>query len=563
MSGKLLPLFEKPHDRPTDYDGLLGWSAEWKCYFDPEGKPVPLDDIFSLNATETSVVVRKGDTLSKIAIHHHCTVDAIAELNGIDNPSLIYPDQVLRLPAPRYAYDEPEYKPETGTEPCQLSFTFFDLIEKPLTGLKVKIVSALGEVYESVTDEMGKIKDYLLNTESQIQVFVSSATGKVKEVASFTPLPGKTDVILTSPKVRIKGKSVALKGESGYLDRDKFEAYTISEGRNNQGQPVVQVNHLCPNRYDLSLGKNLIYWNEIIAASERCGFIPQSIAAVINAEAAKHKGGIWNPDSVCLNSAKIKKEKERRRELGLPTDDVAFYKSSAAGLTQFLNGTWMDETLRQGTFLYEQAEAAGLVDLMPKLHDSGNIVTDFDGNPVLEPKFRVLLGEWKNIKELKNEGYLGGGTPYPPKATHSIIIWLAKRFVAEYAIMAAVDYGVHNLEALEKAGYHIAALNDAEKAKLIYLTHHLGLTDTIRFIKGTITEAAAKRLLIAQVGENNAESRASLHSGSYIKGHREWLLGFIDAHIDIGLFYCDERKMVNFQFRENTESILRKINNRD
>jgi len=339
MSGKLLPLFEKPHDRPTEYDGLLGWSAEWKCYFDPEGKPVPLDEISSLDATETRVVVRKGDTLSKIANHHHCTVDDIVKINGIADPSLIYPGQVLRLPAPRYAYNEPEQEPDTGAEPCQLSFTFFDLIEKPLAGLKVKIVSALGDVYESVTDEMGKVKDYLLNAESEIKVFVSSAAGKVKEVASFTPMPGKTDVILTSPKVRIKGKSVALEGAPGYLDKDKHEVYTISEGRNNEGQPVVQVNHVCPNRYDLSLGKNFIYWNEIITASERCGFIPQSIAVVINAEAAKHKGGIWNPDSVCLNSAKIKKEKQRRRELGLPTDDVAFYKSSAAGMTQFLNGT--------------------------------------------------------------------------------------------------------------------------------------------------------------------------------------------------------------------------------
>ncbi|PLR29157.1 hypothetical protein CYR32_21155 [Chimaeribacter coloradensis] len=56
--------------------------------------------------------------------------------------------------------------------------------------------------------------------------------------------------------------------------------------------------------------------------------------------------------------------------------------------------------------------------------------------------------------------------------------------------MKIINHNVRNLEALEKSGYRIAVLDDAEKAKLLYLTHHLGLTDTIRFIKGTITEAA-------------------------------------------------------------------------
>lgn len=49
-------------------------------------------------------------------------------------------------------------------------------------------------------------------------------------------------------------------------------------------------------------GKNVIYWNEIIRASERSGIIPQSIAAVIHSEAAKYRGGVWKPTSVCKDS---------------------------------------------------------------------------------------------------------------------------------------------------------------------------------------------------------------------------------------------------------------------
>lgn len=43
-------------------------------------------------------VVKRGDTLSRIAKHHHTTVKWLAKANGIKNPSLIYPKQVLSVP---------------------------------------------------------------------------------------------------------------------------------------------------------------------------------------------------------------------------------------------------------------------------------------------------------------------------------------------------------------------------------------------------------------------------------------------------------------------------------
>ncbi|GGK64929.1 LysM peptidoglycan-binding domain-containing protein [Ornithinimicrobium pekingense] len=42
--------------------------------------------------------VRHGDTLAGIAEHHGVDAAAMAELNRIDNPDLIYPGQVLRVP---------------------------------------------------------------------------------------------------------------------------------------------------------------------------------------------------------------------------------------------------------------------------------------------------------------------------------------------------------------------------------------------------------------------------------------------------------------------------------
>ena len=41
--------------------------------------------------------VKKGDTLSEIAAKFGTTYQAIAELNGISDPNLIYPGQVLKI----------------------------------------------------------------------------------------------------------------------------------------------------------------------------------------------------------------------------------------------------------------------------------------------------------------------------------------------------------------------------------------------------------------------------------------------------------------------------------
>ncbi|EAA7111112.1 hypothetical protein EWJ91_24090 [Salmonella enterica subsp. enterica serovar Ouagadougou] len=105
--------------------------------------------------------------------------------------------------------------------------------------------------------------------------------------------------------------------------------------------------------------------------------------------------------------------------------------------------------------------------------------------------------------------------------------------------MAAVDYGVENLASLKRAGYNIDGLNDAEKAKLIYLTHHLGLSDAIHFIKNNITEDNAKKLLIAQVGNESAISKAKKNRG-YMKAHRKWLMDYIDDNINLEIYFCPE-----------------------
>lgn len=102
MTSKPTPFFDEPQDKPTKYDGLFGWSADWKCYLDQEDKPVPLDDIWSLSPDQHSVVVLKGDTLGQIANEYNCSVEELAKYNNIKNPGLIYPGQVINLPPRHY-----------------------------------------------------------------------------------------------------------------------------------------------------------------------------------------------------------------------------------------------------------------------------------------------------------------------------------------------------------------------------------------------------------------------------------------------------------------------------
>jgi phospholipase C len=49
-------------------------------------------------ADNRAYLVQSGDTLSEIAERFGSSVEAIALANGIENPNLIFPDQVLHLP---------------------------------------------------------------------------------------------------------------------------------------------------------------------------------------------------------------------------------------------------------------------------------------------------------------------------------------------------------------------------------------------------------------------------------------------------------------------------------
>jgi hypothetical protein len=211
-----------------------------------------------------------------------------------------------------------------------------------------------------------------------------------------------------------------------------------------------------PGGNGLALGANARYASALAAAEARTGLPAPTIAAIVDAEAAKTSDGRWNPHS--------------RNP-----------RSSAAGLGQFLSGTWTDLAQTPGTWLNAHAAERGWLD----------------------GRGRLSTG---NRAEL-----------------------LALRYDPQASILSIADFAKLNLERLEKCGVRVRT--DAETlAKAAYLSHHLGLGDAQKFLRGGIEPGRARMLLSAQIGSTAAEQRIA-SAGGATHAHRQWLLGFIDRRI--------------------------------
>lgn len=233
-----------------------------------------------------------------------------------------------------------------------------------------------------------------------------------------------------------------------------------SDGRASSYQPPVfsdRGGHHSPG----TLGVNASYCGLLNAAAERTGIPAPALAAIVHAEAAKGSDGRWltysrNP------------------------------RSSAAGLGQFLSGTWIGEAERAGTWLH--GVAAG-------------------------------------------RGWLDAGGRVAPEA-HSAL--LALRYDGAAAIEATADYARVNLNRLRAAGVQIDSSVESI-ARSAYVSHHLGLGDAIRFLGSGLDPARARTLLRAQIGASAADERIA-EAGGATRAHRDWLLGYVSRNVQPARF---------------------------
>ena len=200
------------------------------------------------------------------------------------------------------------------------------------------------------------------------------------------------------------------------------------------------------------LAANAGYAATIDAAAARTGLPAPVLTAIIQAEAATGADGRWQTMSRNPHS-------------------------SAAGLGQFLTGTWIGEAERDGTWLHAVARERGWLDPGGRLDAAA----------------RAPL--------------------------------LALRYDGAASIHAIADYAGLNLALLRAAG--IAPDGSVQDvARYAYVGHHLGARDAIRFLKGQLDPERARLLLRAQIGAAAAEQRIAM-SGDSVQAHRVWLTSYV------------------------------------
>lgn len=300
---------------------------------------------------------------------------------------------------------------------------------------------------------------------------------------------------------------------------------------NKTGNPIAIITGPeCPNKDNLRLGRNDVYRPIILAAAKKFNLCPQAIAALIDAEAGKVDDVIplTNPDGTpkLIKSGKHKGQPATRK-IGDHWDPKSFNRTGAAGLTQFIESTWLGHTTKPGCYINEQCLAKGWV---------------------------------KEIKDKKGRKtcvfVLADGSTTDKPAAHksdpNVRACLDQRFDAEWSIMAAADYGMANLNRLKDLGFKLKDLNDVEKAKLMYLMHHEGEPAGPLVIKNKLNElpkgkfasveVRIRNTLVKQVGEIDAEKRIKKANGDVAQAYRGWLADYIDKKIDFKNFCCDANK---------------------
>lgn len=210
----------------------------------------------------------------------------------------------------------------------------------------------------------------------------------------------------------------------------------------------------------LDLGPNAAFAPAIEAAAARTGLAPAMLAAIVDAEAGRTADGRWNPAS--------------RNP-----------RSTASGLGQFLQSTWLGEARRAGSWLHEVAAS---------------------------------------------RGWLGPSGAVRPDAQAAL---LALRADPVASINAVADHAAANLTRLRSAGVRTDDL--AGTAKAAYLAHHLGLGDAMRYLGRGLDEARAGRLLAAQVGSAAAARRIEA-AASATEAHRTWLETYVARRIQPSRF---------------------------
>jgi murein DD-endopeptidase MepM/ murein hydrolase activator NlpD len=412
--------------------------------------------------SQTHTVIA-GDSLWKISRKYQIDIKELASANQIkDSNSYILPiGKVLIIPSKHVAQSD-----------SILKTIFRGIDSKPFTPSKVKVEKD-GKIHD-FTGAALKHLDHLeiWDFSKGLKIWIEDLNKKMIQVLHINEVPlGKKVLTIDSRQVLIKGQTLPKKttvaadalneeGMKRILQREAQKSGATADGvALVSGEPIHMAVTVNASENLRLHPANEIYRKDIINAAKAHGFTPQTLAAIIGAEAVNLKGGKWKESSQAE-------------------------KSSAGGLTQFIEGTWLS---------------------------------------CIAADSRSLLAKENNIKAMKEKNILD------------------QRYIAKYSIDAAALYAVQNLAILKANGLDADGLAPEDKAKLAYLCHHGGAAGAIAIITNTLDIKIAKSKLPGQIGEEKAKELEKRY-GNFKAAYIGWMCGYIDSKINVNHFTINPGK---------------------
>jgi murein DD-endopeptidase MepM/ murein hydrolase activator NlpD len=449
-------------------------------------------------------VVKRGDTLWGISRKLDVSIDQLALINDLGGRKrhMLQIGQRLELPGGG-----------ASSVDTELELRILDLAFRPIKRPRLKL-DFDGATKEMVGDDHGHVGPVKVDDHAKgLSVWFRHLDGRELLIARHETLPmGRKRLTLTSRQMLVNGKYWFKKGTPVETSADvkrevrrarpephlpspnaaagsaskapptakSAPAPVLRQTRVEGGNPQHAVGAVFTEENLLLSPPNEKYRRLLIDIAKRHKLTPQALAALINAEASKLKSGEWN--------ANAKAE-----------------SSSAAGLTQFLNRTWLEVATDRRSAVNQTLKARF--------------------------GFEQVNGEWTGSDKNKKYSIHGKtGTKKTPIAANSILPW---RFQPAYSIDAAAVYGLINLDYLSKAGLRVDSLAPEDLAKLMYLAHHEGGSGAATILKGELTEERAMELLPVQVGAEAAAGLAARHGGKYVRAYPAWLYAYTDSKINV------------------------------
>ncbi|QYF95749.1 LysM peptidoglycan-binding domain-containing M23 family metallopeptidase [Massilia sp. PAMC28688] len=242
--------------------------------------------------------VKKGETLWKIGRQHKVTVEQLAIANNLKGRKIHQLSIGQRVVIPGKT---------TGTPDTSLALAFRGLDHKPIKPAKVKVEHD-GGVLEYLLDASGSLALTIRDHAQGLKVWVEDMNKEMVSVLDRPILPiGTWNVAIDSRAVKIEGNlqqktgtpattTSQAKAATTHNARQTNGTTAATQTRAEAGKPIHALATIYTEENLRLVPGNEQYRKYIIAAAKKFGLTPQSLAALLDAEAAKKKG-VWQEKS--------------------------------------------------------------------------------------------------------------------------------------------------------------------------------------------------------------------------------------------------------------------------